>query len=794
MYEQEEILRLRSQVAALEQSLAVCEQAVSEQAANLERTINELQQSEARFRAIYEGSGDAIMLLTPEGFFDCNQYTLELFGVETKEAFTALHPADISPPLQPDGRESLPAALEQIQIAYQQGRNRFEWLHRRTDGTDFPAEVLLSAFKLGKERVLQGTVRDITERKQVEQALRDSETRYSGLVKQAKDGVLVIQNNILTFVNQALADILGYASPEELIGTHFIDHVAPVSKQLIADRVRQRLAGEDVPSMYEAQLQCQDGTIKDVEVSGSVIEYQGQLTNLGLIRDITERKQLEAQITESLARRGQWVQTTTEIAQEIAAAPELEELFERVVTLIKDRFDYYHAQVFRYDPDQDAVVLVTGYGEPGRQMLVAGHTLPMGRGVVGTAAATGRSILASDAAQDKDWRPNRFLPDTKGELAVPIKLRDRVLGILDVQSDRADALTQDDQLLLESLCGQIAIAIEQQQLREAQAEEHNLMRTIIDTTPDWIFIKDREHRYRLVNKSYADAKHLKPEDVIGKNDLELGSPEELVKGDPEKGIRGFWADDRQVLETGETHIYPDDQVMIDGVRHIFHTIKAPLRDATGQVWGVLAFARDVTERDQAAARMEETMQELERLYRASTREGWQALREAARLAPGYQFDQIDVRPVDDVWTPKIEQAVQESTLIPPSSEDSVAVAPLTVRGEIIGALGVYDDPQRELAPDELDLLQEILEQGSLALESARLYQDSQRRAAREQLVGEVTAHIRETLDVDKVLQTALREIAEAMGASKAEVRLGSGPVSELTSGGNGHDAYKGKVE
>ena len=160
------------------------------------------------------------------------------------------------------------------------------------------------------------------------------------------------------------------------------------------------------------------------------------------------------------------MQTSTEVAQEIASATDLDELFKRVVTLIKERFNYYHAQLFRYEPAQDAVVLITGYGEIGQKMLEAGHKLPMGRGVVGTAAATGKSILATDVRQDADWRPNPHLPDTRGELAVPIKWRDQVLGILDVQSDRAGALSDDDRLLLEGLCGQIASALESTRLLE----------------------------------------------------------------------------------------------------------------------------------------------------------------------------------------------------------------------------------------------------------------------------------------------------------------------------------------
>ncbi len=136
------------------------------------RTEEALRDSESRFRAIYEGSNDAVMLLTEKGFFDCNRRTLEMFGVESKSEFVGMHPADVSPRLQPDGRDSRSAAQERIARAFSRGHHRFEWMHRRRDGEDFPAEVLLSAHELAGERVLQATVRDITDRKKTEEELR----------------------------------------------------------------------------------------------------------------------------------------------------------------------------------------------------------------------------------------------------------------------------------------------------------------------------------------------------------------------------------------------------------------------------------------------------------------------------------------------------------------------------------------------------------------------------------------------------------------------------------------------
>jgi PAS domain S-box-containing protein len=135
-----------------------------------------LRESESRFRSIFEGAHDAIMLFADGHFFDCNQKTLEMFCC-TKEAFVRMSPGDISPPLQPDGRGSVAAAMEHNDEVLSHGSCRFEWMHRRLDGTDFPAEVLLSAFDLCGKRVVQAAVRDITERKRHDEEKSEMETR-----------------------------------------------------------------------------------------------------------------------------------------------------------------------------------------------------------------------------------------------------------------------------------------------------------------------------------------------------------------------------------------------------------------------------------------------------------------------------------------------------------------------------------------------------------------------------------------------------------------------------------------
>lgn len=108
------------------------------------RAEEKLQKTEGEYRALFESSRDALMMLDHSGFFDCNSATLDLFGFSSKEQFIAKHPSDLSTQVQSDGRDSFTAAIDHIEKAYRAGADFFEWLHIRGDGTPFNAEVLLS--------------------------------------------------------------------------------------------------------------------------------------------------------------------------------------------------------------------------------------------------------------------------------------------------------------------------------------------------------------------------------------------------------------------------------------------------------------------------------------------------------------------------------------------------------------------------------------------------------------------------------------------------------------------------
>ncbi|HEY6871580.1 MAG TPA: PAS domain S-box protein [Geobacteraceae bacterium] len=170
------------------------------------RVEGALRNSEEEFRALFEASRDAIMILDRDGFLDCNKAALDMFGCASKEQLLARHPCELSVPQQ-NGEDSFAAVEERIEAAYAEGYQFFERLHRRSDGTLFPAEVQLNRFELRGKAVLQAVIRDITERKKLKEQLWQSQKMEA--IGQLAGGVAHDFNNILTA-------IIGFANLVEM--------------------------------------------------------------------------------------------------------------------------------------------------------------------------------------------------------------------------------------------------------------------------------------------------------------------------------------------------------------------------------------------------------------------------------------------------------------------------------------------------------------------------------------------------------------------------------------------------
>jgi GAF domain-containing protein len=189
-----------------------------------------------------------------------------------------------------------------------------------------------------------------------------------------------------------------------------------------------------------------------------------------LVGDLEKRV---AQRTQDLQRRAVQLQVAAEVAQEAASILDVNQLLTHTVNLISNRFDFYHAGIFLIDAPQEYAVLASASSEGGRKMLARGHKLKVGQvGIVGYVAGKGEPRIALDVGKDAMYFDNPDLPLTRSELALPMKARGEVIGVLDVQSVKAATFTEEDSAILQILADQIALAIENARL--LQSSEHSL--------------------------------------------------------------------------------------------------------------------------------------------------------------------------------------------------------------------------------------------------------------------------------------------------------------------------------
>ncbi len=182
----------------------------------------------------------------------------------------------------------------------------------------------------------------------------------------------------------------------------------------------------------------------------------------------SEHSQLEQRVEErtaGLARKTEQLRATSYIARKTAEVQDLASLLNTVAKLVTDQFGFYHTGIFLMNETGDHVVLQAASSEGGQRMIERGHALGVGtQGIVGYAAAQKKPRIALDVGEDAIFFNNPDLPMTRSEVALPLLIRNKVLGVLDIQSDKPQAFGAEDIDVLQTLSDQIAIAIENARL------------------------------------------------------------------------------------------------------------------------------------------------------------------------------------------------------------------------------------------------------------------------------------------------------------------------------------------
>ena len=231
---------------------------------------------------------------------------------------------------------------------------------------------------------------------------------------------------------------------------------------------------------------------------------------------VKERTEQLARQNSALSYRSAQLQTVADVARNVVSIRDLETLLTSVTTLINERFNFYHVGIFLIDESEEYAVLRAANSIGGKRMLARQHRLQVGQtGIVGYVTQTGEPRIATDVGQDAVFFNNPDLPETRSEMALPLKVENRIIGALDVQSIEPNAFTPEDVDLFTTLADQIAVAINNNQLyeetRTALADAQSLHRQYLNQ--EWTRKNSESGRksYRFTPEGLTPLKESIPE-------------------------------------------------------------------------------------------------------------------------------------------------------------------------------------------------------------------------------------------------------------------------------------------
>jgi len=422
------------------------------------RVEESLRESEEKYRTLTENINIGLYRNTvgPKGkFIEANPAIARMFVYSDKEEFLKINVSDLYQ--HPNDRKRFNKKM------LKDGFVRNEELQlKKKDRTPFYGSVSAVAVKdeKGKVKYYDGMIEDITERKKVEKKLKESEERYRSVVENSHDGILIVGEDYkFTYVNDELCKILLY-SRDEIVGHDFREFLDEESKKLVADRYIRRQRGEKVPPRYEFDVLRRDGEKRRVEISSTVIkDSTGKLWTVAQILDITEHKKAEEKLS-----------TIYNLSKEMSLSLDLDQISKIVLDATEKVLNFGNVDLFLLNEEKNELHVKEARGLKELERYIV---LPLygEKGISAHVARTGKSLNIPDVRKDERYLLG--LKGAKSELCVSIKVKDKVIGVIDAESKELNAFSEEDQRLLETLASQAAIAMENARLfsEEKKARE-----------------------------------------------------------------------------------------------------------------------------------------------------------------------------------------------------------------------------------------------------------------------------------------------------------------------------------
>jgi GAF domain-containing protein/HAMP domain-containing protein len=355
-----------------------------------------------------------------------------------------------------------------------------------------------------------------------------------------------------------------------------------------------------------------------------------------LEKRVEERTAELSSANERNERRAKQFEAIAHIARTISSTRDLDMLLSQITTVINREFGFYHIGIFLLDTTKEYAVLSAANSAGGKNMLERGHRLKVGEtGLVGYATGTGKPRVALDTDADTVFFNNPDLPETRSEIALPLRVGEEIIGALDVQSTQPNAFMQEDINILSTLADQVSIAIQNvQQLEETR---------------------------KALNES----------EVLS----------------------------RQFVQTGWQEFTKSRNLL--GIRH------------TGARTSLI-------QRRNGKDKQE-------------------------NLLGMNQFK--------------------------PSTRGASLSLPIKLHGEVIGSVDVRTPDNRPWDQDELDIVTAIIERAAIAMENARLLAESQKRAAKERIIGEISSKISVQSEINELLKTAAQELGRSLPGAEIAIQF-----------------------
>ena len=584
--------------------LALLERSNSSSSKELQELYDDLKQtSELQYRLIFEGVQDAILVLASDGMIlDCNSRSNEMFGRDK----VAMQGKNLASLLSPEFSDVVMEELRARDLT----DSPYEALGVRLDGEHFPVEITARHQTLNDIYVILVVIRDISERKHGEEALRESEAKFRNLAEKSPSMIFINKDGRIVYANEACVEIMGY-SREELYQEdfNFLQLIAPEDQENILEHYRAHLASEEVPQ-YESQLVTKDGRRLSAIHATRLIPYGGETAILGVVTDVSDRIRAEVE----QRHRANEMELLNEIGGEIASVLNLDNVLERSVRLVQERFNYDHVGLFLHDPETGFLVLKARAGQYA-PLFPDEHRVQIGHGMVGWAAESCETVLSNKVETEPHYvNPFPDLIRTQSELSIPITAGEALLGVFDIQSEKLNAFEDHDRIVMETLVDQIAAAIEnarlyeaaQRELRERKRAEGQILlqSTALESAANAIVITDREGKILWINRAFELLTGYPAEEVAGKDMRILNSDTQ-----DDAFFKEMW----ETILAGRTWHGKMVNVRKGGTKYIEEQTITPVRDEAGEITHFIAIKQDISDRTEAEERIEQQAEDLQLL-------------------------------------------------------------------------------------------------------------------------------------------------------------------------------------